>query len=126
MSKADPKLKASGFNPFTIQKHNAPSDFRRVRQKWGLVVGIRTFAHPPAGLPVLQSSDKDASDVKDFLINEGSFRADHVQFLENEHATTHNIRQAFGRIREQAQTDDLVVIYFSSHGLPRAQDPTGL
>jgi hypothetical protein len=125
MGKADNKLKASGFNPFTIQNHAAPSGVRRIRQKWALAVGIARFQHTTKELS-LQFSDKDAQDFRDFLVNDAGFREDHVTLLDNEKATTRNIREAFGRIRQQAQADDLVVIYFSSHGWPRAEDPTGL
>ena len=46
----------------------------------------------------------------------GRFRADNVKVLTDEQATTRNIRSALYEIASKALADDLVVLYFSTHG----------
>ena len=41
-------------------------------------------------------------------------------------ATLQNIRTAIGWVRERADRDDLLLLYFASHGSPRELDPNGV
>jgi uncharacterized caspase-like protein len=126
LSKADEngsKAKAESFNPFSIG-HAAPArQVTRLRDKWALVVGISSFQNIK---DTLEFSGKDAINFRNFLVKDGNFKPGNVSLLVDKDATTRQIREAFGKIRESAQADDLVVIYLSSHGRPRTLDPTGL
>ncbi|SRR6266481_591247 len=88
-----------------------------VRQKWALVVGINTFLHPKE-VPTLHVSAKDAQDFADALQDPkiGRFPKQAVKLLLNEEATVENIRTEINRIAVNARPDDLVVLYFSTHG----------
>jgi hypothetical protein len=98
----------------------------RVRQKWALVVGIDSFTDKK--IPTLHYSVKDSADFVDFLKDPkgGQFDPTHIIHLANEKATLEGIREGLGRLRIDAQPDDLVVVYLSSHGSARDVDPNGV
>jgi hypothetical protein len=98
----------------------------KVRQKWALVVGIDSFTDKR--IPSLHYSVKDSSDFVDYLKDPkgGQFDPAHIIHLANEKATLEGIREGLGRLRIDAQPDDLVVVYLSSHGSPRDVDPNGV
>lgn len=95
---------------------------RPVRDKWALVVGIGHFEDK--SIPKLKYSTKDANDFYKYLINEANFKKDHVRILLNEDATRERIYNELdsGFIARFAKPDDLVVIFFSSHGSPSQLD----
>ncbi len=88
---------------------------RPVRDKWALVVGIGTFADPRFNL---KYSAKDAQDFADYLVNEAGFAKNHVKVILNQDATYRRIRSELGNrwLPRVANPDDLVVLYFSTHG----------
>lgn len=98
----------------------------KIRQKWALVVGIDSFTDKR--IPSLHYSVKDSSDFVDFLKDPrgGQFDPTHIIHLANDKATLEGIREGLGRLRVDAQPDDLVVVYLSSHGSPRDVDPNGV
>jgi len=98
----------------------------KVRQKWALVVGIDSFTDKR--IPSLHYSVKDSSDFVDFLKDPrgGQFDPTHIIHLANDKATLEGIREGLGRLRVDAQPDDLVVVYLSSHGSAREVDPNGV
>jgi len=103
---------------------NALSDGsnRPVRDKWALVVGISDFKD--GTIPKLKYSAKDARDFREFLIKKANFQPDHVRLLVNRDATRMRIMTELGDkfLPRVVQPDDLVVLYFSSHGSPSSAD----
>jgi tetratricopeptide (TPR) repeat protein len=104
-------------------KPNAPpySATCPVRSKWALVVGISNFADPDLNL---KYAAKDATDFSDYLVKEAHFEPDHVKLLLDRHATRQDIVDNLGDkwLKHNAQPDDLVVIYVSSHGSSAKQE----
>lgn len=98
---------------------------KSIRDKWAMIVGISEFKDPKINL---RYAAKDAKDFYDFLVNEKNFAADHVQLLTNEKATRANILSLLGSkwLPRLAESDDLVIIYFSSHGSPSNLDIGGV
>jgi hypothetical protein len=117
------KLKEKRFDPFVAITHATDAPPNKVRDKWALVIGISSFEKSD---DFLEFSGRDAHGLGSFLVQSANFRKDNVKVLVDRDATTANIREAFGEIRQKAKPDDLVLIYFSSHGYPRDLDPTGL
>ena len=99
-----------------IQKLNTTSADRPVRDKWAVVVGIDHFKD--SSIPVLRYSSKDARDFYRYLITKGKFKPDHVRLLLNEVATRERIITEIGDtfLPYVVGPDDLVVLYFSTHG----------
>ncbi|MFN8657837.1 MAG: tetratricopeptide repeat protein [Candidatus Obscuribacterales bacterium] len=97
---------------------------RPVRDKWALVVGISNFKDSSINL---KYAAKDATDFKNFLVNKGHFRNDHVKLLTDEQATQANILSMLGEgwLHTHVKKDDLVVVYISSHGSTASKDSDG-
>lgn len=96
-----------------------------VKDKWALVIGVSDFKD--GTIPKLKYSAKDARDFRDFLVKKANFSPDHVRLLVNKDATRMRIISELGEkfLPRVAQEDDLVVIYFSSHGSPSSADDIG-
>jgi tetratricopeptide (TPR) repeat protein len=88
---------------------------RPVKDKWALVVGISNFKDPAINL---KYAAKDATDFRNYLVNDAHFAPDHVRLLVDNQATRENIISTLGEkwLRRLANSDDLVCIYISSHG----------
>jgi uncharacterized caspase-like protein len=120
------------YNPFTEPPAALPPPVAvqaaaaKVHQKWALVIGIDAFKDKR--VPPLHYSVKDSTDFVNFLEDPqgGRFDPSHIIHLHNETATKEGIFEGLGRLRIKAQPDDLVVVYLSSHGSPRDQDPNGV
>jgi len=96
-----------------------------VRDKWALVVGISKFKN--GNIPSLKFASKDALDFYNYLIKEGNFKPDHVRVLLDEQATRQRIMSELGNkfLHPLAKKDDMVVLYFSTHGSPAQLDGEG-
>lgn len=118
-----------GFNPFSSPAAPALPDLDDpsvVGGKWALVVGIGSFRD--AKVPALSFTAKDASDFAALLRDPeyGRFRPENVRLLVDEQATTTGIKAALNWLARSAAAGDLVVLYLSSHGSPRASDTAGV
>jgi tetratricopeptide (TPR) repeat protein len=90
---------------------------RPIKDKWAVIVGVSKFKDP--SIPPLQYPAKDARDFREFLLQRANFRPDHVRLLVDEVATRERIWTEIGEILPRlVGPDDLVVLYFSSHGSP--------
>jgi uncharacterized caspase-like protein len=98
----------------------------RIDERWAVVIGIGEYASD--GIPDLQYAASDARAMHEFLLSDaaGPFDADHVLFLTDESATVDAMRQAMFVFLQQADWDDLVVIYFAGHGAPDPNRPDNL
>lgn len=87
----------------------------KVRERYALVVGVGKFK---SKIGKLESAVRDASAVADYLADPrlGHFPPDHVKLLTDEQATRQAISDALSELERKASKDDLVVVYFSSHG----------
>ncbi|HEV8239062.1 MAG TPA: caspase family protein [Thermoanaerobaculia bacterium] len=96
-----------------------------VRNKYALLVGVGDFADPD--IPKLHFAAKDARDLRAVLVDPryGNFPADNVRLLTDQDATRVNILKELNRLSLEAQEDDLVLLFFSSHGSPH-KEGTGL
>ncbi|MBZ0184964.1 MAG: tetratricopeptide repeat protein, partial [Candidatus Obscuribacterales bacterium] len=94
---------------------------RPIKDKWALVVGISKFQDPAINL---KYAAKDATDFANYLIKEANFAPDHVRLITNEKATSEEIMSQLGDkwLPRVANPDDLVLIFFSSHGSPTQMD----
>ena len=94
-----------------------------VREKYAIVVGVSQFRNPAYNL---RFAAKDASDFAKVLADPASGRfkpdSEHIKVLLNEQATVENIRTAINEVSKTARAEDLVVMYFSSHGTSASSD----
>lgn len=82
---------------------------------WAVVCGVATYDH----MPVLRYTDDDAYRFYAFLKSPegGALPDEQVRVLIDEDATHENILENIGQVFGMAGPDDLVVFYFSGHGL---------
>lgn len=97
------------------------NDFIAIRQAadmkvWAVVVGISAYNH----MPTLRYTDDDAYRMYAFLKSpEGGALSDgQITILIDEDATHDKILKAMSETFAKAGKEDLVMIYFSGHGLP--------
>ncbi|MDX1675184.1 MAG: caspase family protein [Longimicrobiales bacterium] len=98
----------------------------RIDERWAVIIGIGDY-HDGL-IPDLDFAAADARAVHDFLRSDaaGPFEEDHVLLLTDEQATGRAMREAMFVFLQQADWDDLVVIYFAGHGAPDPNRPDNL
>jgi uncharacterized caspase-like protein len=104
------------------QKVAAP----RIDERWAVVVGIGQYESE--AIPDLEFAGADADAVYRFLTSApaGPFPEDHVLFLKDDEATGAAMREALFVFLQQADWNDLVVIYYAGHGAPDPARPDNL
>lgn len=82
---------------------------------WAVVIGVSSYSHMPA----LKYTDDDAYRMFAFLKSpEGGALSDNqIRILIDEDATSSNIRNTMKEVFSKAGENDLVMLYFSGHGL---------
>lgn len=85
---------------------------------WAVIVGVSTYNH----MPVLRYPDDDAYHFYAFLKSPegGALPDEQLHILINEDATKQNIKQTMETVFARAGREDLVLLYFSGHGLKGA------
>jgi len=98
----------------------------RIDERWAVIVGVGDYISDE--IPDLEFAGSDASAIRDFLTSDraGPFEDDHVLYLEDERATGAAMREALFVFLQQADWNDLVVIYFAGHGAPDPSRPDNL
>ena len=82
---------------------------------WAVVIGVASYSH----MPVLRYTDDDAYRMFAFLKSPegGALSDDHIRILIDEEATKENITNTMNDVFSKAGPSDLVMLYFSGHGL---------
>jgi hypothetical protein len=92
-----------------------------IRKRWAVVIGISKYAHGRGAFADLKYAARDARAFHAFLRSpaSGGFAPERTLCLLDERATVHEIRHALFEFLAKADRDDLVVIFFSGHGMPQ-------
>jgi hypothetical protein len=114
------RIVAEGAGGQTAQTFAAP----RIDKRWAVVVGVGDYQSED--IPDLEFATSDARAVRDFLESDAAGPFDEVLYLENERATGAAMREALFVFLQQADWDDLVVIYYAGHGAPDPGRPDNL
>ncbi len=90
-------------------------------QVWAVVIGVAAYRH----MRVLQYSDDDAYRMYAFLKSPegGALDDDHIRILVDEEATLGNIKRTLHEVFSKAGENDLIMMYYSGHGVPGALLP---
>jgi hypothetical protein len=88
-------------------------------QVWVMSVGVAAYKNPRIALKYPQS---DALEMQGLWRGPegGSLDYDHIMVLTNDHATRRNILDSMRALFSRASENDMVVFYFSGHGLKGA------
>ncbi len=83
---------------------------------WAVVVGVARYTH----MPVLKYTDDDAYQIYAFLKSPegGALRDEQIRVLIDEEATRLNVLTEMRQTFLKADENDVVIFYFSGHGLP--------
>lgn len=83
---------------------------------WAVVVGVARYDH----MPVLKYTDDDAYQIFAFLKSPegGALPDNQIKVLVDDDATRDNIIKSMRELFLKADDNDVVMIYFSGHGLP--------
>ena len=114
------EIVAQGPRGQRVQTIAAP----RIDKRWAVVVGVGEYGS--ADIPDLEFAPSDARAMKEFLESDAAGPFDEVLYLENERATGAAMREALFVFLQQADWDDLVVIYYAGHGAPDPGRPDNL
>ncbi len=114
------QIVARGTGGRTVETFAAP----RIDKRWAVVIGVGEYDSPD--IPDLRFAPNDARAVRDFLQSDAAGPFDEVLYLENERATGAAMREALFVFLQQADWDDLVVIYYAGHGAPDPGRPDNL
>lgn len=100
---------------YTYEAINRPALGAQDAKVWAVIVGIAQYNH----MPVLRYTDDDAYRMYAFFKSpEGGALADeNIRILVDEEATKTKIKTAMEEVFSQAGANDLVILYFSGHGL---------
>jgi len=103
-----------------------PSKFARKGNKWAMIVGVARFADPV--ISPLNYSDQDAMAMYHYLVdpNQGNFPKEQVFLVVNDQATTLRMKNIIEIISKQAQPQDTVLFFVSTHGTPASYDVEGV
>ncbi len=115
MGKEDPKLEERPASPSL-----SPDEYIAIRKAnemkvWAVIVGISSYDHMQA----LKYTDDDAYRMYAFLKSPegGAVTDDRINILIDEDATKEKILWALNATFDKAGENDLVMVYFSGHGL---------
>lgn len=105
-------------NTRTSNPNPQPQIIAQRGKTWALIIGVSSYQHMPA----LRFPDDDAYRLFAFLKSPqgGAIPDQRIQVLIDEDATRKNILEAMQRLFLQAGPDDLLILYFSGHGIPGA------
>lgn len=120
ISRDSVRISATGPGGGVIETVASP----RIDKRWAVVVGIGRY--DSADIPDLDYARSDAQAVYDFLSSDAAGPFDEILFLADEDATGAALREALFVFLQQADWDDLVVIYYAGHGAPDPHRPDNL
>lgn len=93
-------------------------DYDPAVKVWAVVVGAARYTH----MRTLRYTDDDAYHLFSFLksVEGGALPDEQVRVLIDEDATHRNIIMAMREVYQRADENDVILFYFSGHGLPGA------
>jgi len=101
-----------------------PADVRKpAGAKWALMIGVSDFTHAQGGESGRYNLAGVAVDMLTVrkALGELGVQEQRMLWLYNDKATTQGVRQALQTLKAKVGPDDLVYLYLSTHGLPKAE-----
>ncbi|MBK7870975.1 MAG: caspase family protein [Saprospiraceae bacterium] len=105
-------------NPYVLRDDATEPSITQPRpglKIWAVIVGVAAYNHMPA----LRYTDDDAYRIHSFLQSPagGALPDEQIRILIDEEATLANIKSAMDEVFGKAGPNDMVMLYFSGHGL---------
>ena len=115
LGKENPEVETPPAVAENPEKEKAKVEFSEKTKVFAVVVGVSAYNH----MPVLRYTDDDAYRFYAFLksVEGGALPDAQVKVMIDEEATRENILNTLSETFEMAGPNDLVMLYFSGHGL---------
>ncbi|MBC8232478.1 caspase family protein [bacterium] len=91
------------------------ADLIDFQDRWAFLIGVGQYP-VKSGIGQLNSPVDDVSTMRRMLIQYGGFSAERIINLLKDQATYRGVNDAFQKLKNQVQPEDLVVFYFSGRG----------
>ena len=96
------------------QAINGSSTLGNDTEYWAYIVGVGEYAeNPMQNRPDMLT---EVNDFKDALLQSSWWSEDHIKMVTAEDATRHNILAGFRWLNSVVSSDDMVVVYLTTHG----------
>jgi len=100
--------------PLQANIQQNPSTIGKQTEYWALVVGVGEYAeNPEQNRPFMIT---EANDFRDLLLQSPWWSEDHIKIFTAKEATRGNILAGFRWLNKMASSDDIVLVYLSTHG----------
>ncbi len=98
-----------------MERYKVETDVNDEVKIWAVIVGVASYLH----LPTLKYTDNDAFHMHAFMKSPkgGALPDEQIKLLIDEDATRHEVLKALQQTLLKADRNDVVVFYFSGHGL---------
>ncbi len=98
-----------------MEKYKVETDINDQVKIWAVIVGVANYLH----LPTLKYTDNDAFHMHSFLKSPqgGALPDEQITLLIDEEATRRDVLRALQQTLLKADQNDVVLFYFSGHGL---------
>jgi len=87
---------------------------------WGLLIAVGVYADDPNQNRPLMLDEVD--EIYDVLLDSPWWQQDHIKVIKGEDATVTNIIQGFRWLDEMEDSDDISLVYITTHGFPLGFD----
>jgi hypothetical protein len=93
----------------------ASDGFLAFNRQWAVLIGVGEYPSD-SGIGRLDSPRADVEKMSNILVQYGGFASDDITVLLDDKATYQNVNETFRKLRNQVQSDDFFVLYFSGRG----------
>lgn len=87
--------------------------------KWAILVGVSQYEY----IGDLDFPGNDVEDMRSVLVNRCGIPSSHVFACKDSEATKSGIQNAISQVSSRSGSDDLVIFFFSGHGIPSGYLP---
>lgn len=85
---------------------------------YAVVVGIEKYRD----ITSAEFASRDAQSVRDYLINAVGINEENITYAINERASKNDLNKYFNWLKNNADKDSLIIVYYSGHGAPDPAD----
>jgi hypothetical protein len=94
--------------------------FNKQSDYWALLIAVAVYADDPEQNRPLMLQEVD--DFETALLNSPWWQEDHIKTIKGEDATVRNIIDGFKWLDSKEDSDDISVVYITTHGFPLGED----
>ena len=113
----DAKGNRRGVRVPVVVQERQPQRIRSSGGRYALLIGVSRYGNQPGAPPMLPAAAADATLLAAELETRAKFPKSNIRLLVDERAKADQIRVELSEFAAQAQADDLLLVFVSTHGL---------